>query len=85
MLQVADALAETIVVLDEAYLDFSSTRACVEAASGPIWWSSRHIEAFGFAAPALAVHGNPALIGLAARALPPYPPTSLSIEAAMAR
>ena len=87
VLQVADALADTIVVLDEAYLDFSSTPSlAAEAARRPNLVVLKTLsKAFGLAGARVGCAiGNPELIALAARTLPPYPLPTLSIEAAMA-
>ena len=87
MLQVADALADTIVILDEAYLDFSSTPSlAAEAARRPNLVVLKTLsKAFGLAGARVGCAiGKPELIALAARALPPYPLPSLSIEAAVA-
>ncbi len=87
VLAVADALPDTIVVLDEAYLDFSSTPSlAAEAALRPNLVVLKTLsKAFGLAGARVGCAiGNPDLISIAARALPPYPLPSLSIEAAMA-
>jgi histidinol-phosphate aminotransferase/imidazoleglycerol-phosphate dehydratase/histidinol-phosphatase len=87
VLQVADALPETIVVLDEAYLDFSSTPSlAADATRRPNLVVLKTLsKAFGLAGARVGCAiGNAALIELAARALPPYPLPSLSIEAATA-
>jgi histidinol-phosphate aminotransferase/imidazoleglycerol-phosphate dehydratase/histidinol-phosphatase len=87
VLEVADALADTIVVLDEAYLDFSSTPSlAAEACRRPNLVVLKTLsKAFGLAGARVGCAiGNAELIALAARALPPYPLPSLSIEAALA-
>jgi len=87
LLKVADALAETIVVVDEAYLDFASTPSVVdEAVRRPNLVVLKTLsKAFGLAGARIGCAiGEPELIATAARALPPYPLPSLSIEAAMA-
>ncbi|MBA2771125.1 MAG: histidinol-phosphate transaminase, partial [Sphingomonas sp.] len=87
VLRMVDALADTIVVLDEAYLDFSSTPSlAAEAARRPNLVVLKTLsKAFGLAGARVGCAiGNPELIAIAARALPPYPLPSLSIEAAMA-
>lgn len=87
VLEVAEALAETIIVLDEAYLDFSSTPSLAsKAARCPNLVVLKTLsKAFGLAGARIgAAIGNPELIALAARVLPPYPLPSLSIEAATA-
>jgi histidinol-phosphate aminotransferase/imidazoleglycerol-phosphate dehydratase/histidinol-phosphatase len=87
VLRVADALPETIIVLDEAYLEFSSTPSlAAEAARRSNLVVLKTLsKAFGLAGARVgAAIGNPELIGIASRVLPPYPLPSLSIEAAMA-
>ncbi len=87
LLEVADALAGTIVVLDEAYLDFSSMPSlAAQAAKRPNLVVLKTLsKAFGLAGARVGCAiGNPELISIAARALPPYPLPSLSVEAAMA-
>jgi histidinol-phosphate aminotransferase/imidazoleglycerol-phosphate dehydratase/histidinol-phosphatase len=87
LLKVADALPETIVVVDEAYLDFASTASVVdEAVQRPNLVVLKTLsKAFGLAGARIGCAiGEPELIATAARALPPYPLPSLSIEAAMA-
>jgi histidinol-phosphate aminotransferase/imidazoleglycerol-phosphate dehydratase/histidinol-phosphatase len=85
VLRVADALPETIVILDEAYLEFSETPSlAAEAARRPNLAVMKTLsKAFGLAGARVgALIGTPELLGLAARALPPYPMPSLSVEAA---
>ena len=87
LLEVAEALANTIVVVDEAYLDFSSMPSLArEAARRPNLVVLKTLsKAFGLAGARIGCAiGNPELIAIAARALPPYPLPSLSVEAAMA-
>ena len=87
VLRVADALPDTIVVLDEAYLEFSETTSlAAEASARDNLVVLRTLsKAFGLAGARIGCAiANPELIGIAARALPPYPLPSLSIEAAMA-
>ena len=87
VLKVAEALPQTIVVVDEAYLDFSSTPSLSsEAANRPNLVVLKTLsKAFGLAGARVgAAVANSDLISIAARVLPPYPLPSLSIEAAMA-
>jgi histidinol-phosphate aminotransferase/imidazoleglycerol-phosphate dehydratase/histidinol-phosphatase len=87
VLKVADALRETIIVLDEAYLDFSSTPSlAAEAAKRPNLVVLKTLsKAFGLAGARIGCAiASPELIAIAARALPPYPLPSPSVEAAMA-
>ncbi|QAY78253.1 histidinol dehydrogenase [Sphingosinicella sp. BN140058] len=87
VLRVADALPNTLIVLDEAYLEFSETPSLAEEAiRRPNLAILKTLsKAFGLAGARIgALLGNPDLIAIAARALPPYPLPSLSIEAALA-
>ncbi|MFL6857108.1 MAG: histidinol-phosphate transaminase [Allosphingosinicella sp.] len=86
VLRVADALTETIIVLDEAYLDFADAPSLAgEAARRPNLVVLKTLsKAFGLAGARVgAAIGEPETIAMAARALPPYPLPSLSIEAAL--
>jgi histidinol-phosphate aminotransferase/imidazoleglycerol-phosphate dehydratase/histidinol-phosphatase len=87
VLSIADALPETIVVVDEAYLDFSSSPSlAAEAVRRPNLVVLKTLsKAFGLAGARIgAAIANAELIAIAARVLPPYPLPSLSVEAAMA-
>lgn len=87
ILRVADALSETIIVLDEAYLEFSDQPSlAAEAARRDNLVVLRTLsKAYGLAGARVGCAvGTPELIELIARALPPYPLPSLSIEAALA-
>ena len=86
VLRIVDALPETIVVLDEAYLEFSDTRSLsAEATTRPNLVVLKTLsKAFGLAGARVGGFiGNPELVAIASRALPPYPLPSLSIEAAI--
>ena len=86
VLAVADALPDTIVVLDEAYLEFSSTPSLAgEAARRPNLVVMKTLsKAFGLAGARVgALIGEAETVAIAARALPPYPMPSVSVEAAM--
>jgi histidinol-phosphate aminotransferase/imidazoleglycerol-phosphate dehydratase/histidinol-phosphatase len=87
ILQVADALPETIIVLDEAYLEFSDQPSlAAEAARRDNLVVLRTLsKAYGLAGARVGCAiGTAELIGLISRALPPYPLPTLSIEAALA-
>jgi histidinol-phosphate aminotransferase/imidazoleglycerol-phosphate dehydratase/histidinol-phosphatase len=87
VLRVAEAMPDTIIVLDEAYLDFSATPSlAAEAARHPNLVVLKTLsKAFGLAGARVGCAiGAAELIEIAARSLPPYPLPSLSIEAAMA-
>ncbi|HMC92518.1 MAG TPA: imidazoleglycerol-phosphate dehydratase HisB, partial [Allosphingosinicella sp.] len=86
VLKVADALPETLIVLDEAYLEFSDTPSLAAEATARdnLVILKTLSKAFGLAGARIGCAiANPELIAIAARALPPYPLPSLSIEAAM--
>ncbi len=87
ILGVADALPETLIVLDEAYIEFSDQPSlAAEAARRDNLVVLRTLsKAYGLAGARVGCAiGTPALIELISRALPPYPLPSLSIEAALA-
>lgn len=87
ILRVVEALPETIIVLDEAYLDFADAPSLAdEATRRPNLVVLKTLsKAFGLAGARIgALIAEPELVSIAARALPPYPLPSLSIEAAMA-
>ena len=87
ILKVADALPHTIIVADEAYLDFSTTRSlAAEAIQRPNLVVLKTLsKAYGLAGARVGCAiGDQALMDIAARALPPYPMPSLSVDAAVA-
>lgn len=87
ILKVADALPETIIVADEAYLDFSAMPSLSkDAAARPNLVVLKTLsKAYGLAGARVGCAiGEPELIAFAARALPPYPMPSPSVDAAMA-
>jgi len=87
VLKVAEALPETLVVLDEAYLEFSDGPSLAAEATqrDNLVVLKTLSKAFGLAGARIGCAiSNPELIAVAARALPPYPLPSLSIEAALA-
>jgi len=82
----AEALPDTIVVLDEAYIEFSEAASlAAEAAARPNLVVLRTLsKAYGLAGARIGcATGTPELIDLVTRALPPYPLPSLSIQAAL--
>lgn len=86
ILQVAQALPETIIVADEAYLDFSATPSLApEASRRPNLIVLKTLsKAFGLAGARVGCAiGEPETIAMAARALPPYPMPSPSVDAAL--
>lgn len=87
ILRIADALPETIVILDEAYVEFAEIESlAVEATARPNLVVLRTLsKAFGLAGARVGCAiGHVETIAIAARALPPYPLPSLSIAAATA-
>jgi len=86
ILRVADALPETIIVADEAYLDFSATPSlAAEAARRPNLVVLKTLsKAYGLAGARVGCAiGEPEMMAMAARALPPYPMPSPSVDAAI--
>ncbi len=86
VLRVADALADTIIVLDEAYIEFSDLESlAAEAARRENLVVLRTLsKAWGLAGARIGCAiGTPELIELISRALPPYPLPSLAIQAAL--
>jgi len=80
------ALPRTILVLDEAYIEFSDQEsAAARAAETENLVVLRTLsKAYGLAGARVgALIGHPETAAIAARALPPYPLPSLSIEAAV--
>jgi histidinol-phosphate aminotransferase/imidazoleglycerol-phosphate dehydratase/histidinol-phosphatase len=85
--KVCRALPDTIVVLDEAYIEFASQEsACAAASRTENLVVLRTLsKAYGLAGARVgALVGHADTVAVAARALPPYPLPSLSIEAATA-
>lgn len=86
VLRVADTLTDTIVVLDEAYIEFSEAEslAAVAAQRDNLVVLRTLSKAWGLAGARIGCAiGNPELIDLISRALPPYPLPSLAIHAAL--
>jgi len=87
ILRVAEALPDTIVVADEAYLDFSATPSlAAECVSRPNLVVLKTLsKAMGLAGARVGCAiGDPETIAMAARALPPYPLPTMSVDAALA-
>jgi histidinol-phosphate aminotransferase len=87
ILRVADALSDTIVVADEAYLDFSQVPSLAGEATkrANLVVLKTLSKAYGLAGARVGCAiGVPDLIAVAARALPPYPMPSPSVDAALA-
>lgn len=86
VLRVAADLPHTIIVLDEAYIEFSELESLAAEAAGRenLVVLRTLSKAYGLAGARIGCAiGNPALIELISRALPPYPLPSLSIAAAL--
>ena len=82
---VCRALPDTIIVLDEAYIEFSEQEsgAALAAVTENLVVLRTLSKAYGLAGARVgALVGHPTTVAMAARALPPYPLPSLSIEAA---
>jgi histidinol-phosphate aminotransferase/imidazoleglycerol-phosphate dehydratase/histidinol-phosphatase len=87
IVRVAEALPDTIVVLDEAYIEFSELESlAAEAARRPNLVVLRTLsKAYGLAGARVGCAiGTPELVALVSRALPPYPLPTLAIHAALA-
>ena len=86
VLRIADALPDTILVLDEAYIEFADVDSlAAEAARRDNLVILRTLsKAFGLAGARIgAAAANADLIAILQRVLPPYPLPTLSIEAAL--
>lgn len=86
VMKVADALPNTLLLVDEAYLEFSSTPSLVEeACRRPNLLILKTLsKAFGLAGARVGGLVGPAdTLSVVARALPPYPLPTLSITAAL--
>jgi histidinol-phosphate aminotransferase/imidazoleglycerol-phosphate dehydratase/histidinol-phosphatase len=86
VLKVADALPDTLVLVDEAYLEFSTTRSLVDEAvrRSNLLVLKTLSKAFGLAGARVGGLVGPAeTLDVIARALPPYPLPTLSINAAL--
>ena len=86
VLRIADALPDTILVLDEAYIEFAhGDSLAAEAARRDNLVILRTLsKAFGLAGARVgAAAANADLIAILQRVLPPYPLPTLSIEAAL--
>jgi histidinol-phosphate aminotransferase/imidazoleglycerol-phosphate dehydratase/histidinol-phosphatase len=87
VLRVAEALPETIVILDEAYIEFAEAESlAAEAVRRPNLVVLRTLsKAYGLAGARIgAAIADSELIAMAARALPPYPLPSPCVAAALA-
>ncbi|MBA3675789.1 MAG: histidinol-phosphate transaminase [Sphingosinicella sp.] len=86
LLEIAEALPNTIIVVDEAYIEFSELRSLAEEAAkrANLVVLRTLSKAYGLAGARIgAAISNAEMIGVLRRALPPYPLPTLSIEAAL--
>lgn len=86
ILEVADELPDTIIVADEAYLDFATTPSIAsQAVHRPNLVVLKTLsKAYGLAGARVgAAIANEDIVSMSARVLPPYPLPSLSVEAAL--
>jgi len=86
VLRVAEALPETIIVVDEAYIEFAEAESLAsEAVNRPNLVVLRTLsKAYGLAGARIgAAIGDAELIAMTARALPPYPLPSPCVAAAL--
>ncbi len=82
--RIADALPDTLVVADEAYIEFSDAPTLAGEASGNLVVLRTLSKAYGLAGARVGcLIADPEIIDLAARVSPPYPLPSLSIAAAL--
>ena len=87
ILKVVEELPQSLVVVDEAYLEFADSASLAgEVVRRPNLVVLKTLsKAFGLAGARVgALIANPELVAIAARALPPYPLPTPSIEAALA-
>jgi histidinol-phosphate aminotransferase len=87
ILRVAEALPDTIVVADEAYIEFSETESLARAAVGRdnLVVLRTLSKAYGLAGARVGCAiGSAETIAMTARALPPYPMPTPSVQAALA-
>jgi histidinol-phosphate aminotransferase/imidazoleglycerol-phosphate dehydratase/histidinol-phosphatase len=82
--RIASALPDTIVVADEAYIEFSDDPGLAAEASGNLVVLRTLSKAYGLAGARIGCSiGSPELIDLLARVSPPYPLPGPSIAAAL--
>jgi histidinol-phosphate aminotransferase len=86
LLRLAEALPDTLLLVDEAYQDFGDTPSLAgQAAAHPNLLVLKTLsKAWGLAGARVgALVGRPETLAIAGRALPPYPLPTLSIAAAL--
>ena len=84
VLKIAAALPDTLVVADEAYIEFADTPSLVGQVGGNLLILRTLSKAYGLAGARVGcLIADPEIIALTARASPPYPLPSLSIAATL--
>ena len=84
VLAIAAALPDTLVVADEAYIEFADTPSLVHQVGGNLLVLRTLSKAYGLAGARVGcLIADPEIIELASRASPPYPLPSLSIAATL--
>ncbi|MDP9162634.1 MAG: histidinol-phosphate transaminase, partial [Pseudomonadota bacterium] len=84
VLAIAAALPDTLVVADEAYIEFADTTSQVPVVGGNLLILRTLSKAYGLAGARVGcLIADPEIIALTSRASPPYPLPSLSIAATL--
>jgi histidinol-phosphate aminotransferase len=84
VLAIAAALPDTLVVADEAYIEFADTPSLVPVVGGNLLVLRTLSKAYGLAGARVGcLIADPEIIALTSRASPPYPLPSLSIAATL--
>ncbi|MEO7787130.1 MAG: histidinol-phosphate transaminase, partial [Sphingomicrobium sp.] len=84
VLAIARALPDTLVVADEAYIEFADTPSLVPVVGGNLLILRTLSKAYGLAGARVGcLIADPEIIELTSRASPPYPLPSLSIAATL--
>ena len=84
VLAIAAALPDTLVVADEAYIEFADTPSLVPVVGGNLLILRTLSKAYGLAGARVGcLIADPEIIALTSRASPPYPLPSLSIAATL--
>jgi histidinol-phosphate aminotransferase len=84
VLAIARALPDTLVVADEAYIEFADTPSLVPQVGGNLLVLRTLSKAYGLAGARIGcLIADPEIIELTSRASPPYPIPSLSIAATL--
>ena len=84
VLAIARALPDTLVVADEAYIEFADTPSLVPQVGGNLLVLRTLSKAYGLAGARMGcLIADPEIIELTSRASPPYPLPSLSIAATL--